>query len=450
MKNRNAASKLLILSSLACGPAAFANGISVQLYSPSSSDQFLRSETAARDLLRIDSVSSANRRFMFGMTYNFVRDPLVELNEENGTRVKTWVSAIQTFDGVGSVRVSDRVDLNFDVPVNWVAVPDQANKSALGDIKVFPKIHLSDAVSPVHFALVPELWLPTGNKEYFVSDHSLGWGMLVSVQRDWGYFSTVGNFGFRRASAASFYNIDYRNRLPLSFGVSAPLTPAWSANAEVAGAVVVPLTRFQNPAEFSVGTNYRLNKDFALQGGVGFASLQSRDSTDYRVILGLRFWPSYAPASQPEPAVSSQLARAPAAPAPLPKPPKPEDAQPFQLDLREEIRFENNSDVLTASARLLLDEVAQTLKANRGRYRNLRIEGHTNDLGSADLNLRLSKARALSVRTYLAGRGVDSALLDSEGFGKERPKFPLDPKKVGMSVAAIREANRRVEFRLTF
>ncbi|MGK5088612.1 OmpA family protein [Bdellovibrionota bacterium FG-2] len=444
MTNFVALLMLLLLSS----SVAFANGISVQLYSPSSSDQFLRSETAVRDFLRMDSVSSANRRFMFGMTYNFVRNPLVELSEENGTRVNTWVSGIQTFDAVGSLRVSDRVDFNFDVPVNWVAVPDQANKSALGDVKVFPKIHLSDSVSPVHFALVPGLWLPTGNKEYFVSDHSLGWGMLVSVQRDWGYFSTVGNFGFRRAADASFYNIDYRNRLPLSFGVSAPLTPTWSANAEVAGAVVVPLTKFQNPAEFSVGTNYRITKDFAMQGGVGFASLQGRDSTDYRMIVGLRFWPSYTPASTPAAGfLVAQGARTPAAPAPLPK---PADAPPFQLDLREEIRFEHNSDVLTASARNLLDEVAQTLKVNRGRYRSLRIEGHTNDLGSVDFNLRLSKARALSVRTYLAGRGVDSVLLDSEGFGKERPKFPLDPKSVGMSVAAIREANRRVEFRLTF
>ena len=76
---------------------------------------------------------------------------------------------------------------------------------------------------------------------------------------------------------------------------------------------------------------------------------------------------------------------------------------------------------------------------NHQELTKIRIEGHTDSRGSAAGNLRLSQARAESVKTYLIDKGVESNRLVSEGFGEDKP---LDPREV----AEAWEQNRRVDF----
>src|SRR4029077_6692327 len=80
-------------------------------------------------------------------------------------------------------------------------------------------------------------------------------------------------------------------------------------------------------------------------------------------------------------------------------------------------------------------------KANP-RIKRMRIEGHTDNRGGADMNLDLSKRRAASVRTSLNEHGSDAGRLGSEGYGLTRPIDTNDPD-------AGRAANRRVEFKIT-
>jgi outer membrane protein OmpA-like peptidoglycan-associated protein len=70
------------------------------------------------------------------------------------------------------------------------------------------------------------------------------------------------------------------------------------------------------------------------------------------------------------------------------------------------------------------------------------VEGHTDSVGSASRNLRLSQARADAVRVYMVGKGVSPERLTATGFGKERP-IESNQTKAG------RELNRRVEFTIT-
>ncbi len=96
----------------------------------------------------------------------------------------------------------------------------------------------------------------------------------------------------------------------------------------------------------------------------------------------------------------------------------------------------------TASARLrpestptLLDlELALTRHADL----RLRIEGHTDDTGAADANLRLSQQRAEAVVAWLVGRGVDAGRLEAAGLGDAQPV-------ADNATAAGRQTNRRVE-----
>lgn len=88
----------------------------------------------------------------------------------------------------------------------------------------------------------------------------------------------------------------------------------------------------------------------------------------------------------------------------------------------------------------LLDHLASVLLAHP-ELRLVRIENHTDDQGSPEVNRQLSSARAEAVRAYLVGRGVAAARLEAVGYGAERP---LESN----TTAVGREANRRVEFRL--
>ena len=69
------------------------------------------------------------------------------------------------------------------------------------------------------------------------------------------------------------------------------------------------------------------------------------------------------------------------------------------------------------------------------------IEGHTDSSGSLQLNERLSKERAASVKDYLVSIGMDPSRLTSEGYGPARPIATNN-------TAAGRQQNRRVEISL--
>jgi outer membrane protein OmpA-like peptidoglycan-associated protein len=73
-----------------------------------------------------------------------------------------------------------------------------------------------------------------------------------------------------------------------------------------------------------------------------------------------------------------------------------------------------------------------------------RIEGHTDAKGSDAYNLRLSEARATTVREWLAGRGFVPATTPIKGFGKSRPVAP-NTTADGKDDPQGRQKNRRVE-----
>lgn len=102
------------------------------------------------------------------------------------------------------------------------------------------------------------------------------------------------------------------------------------------------------------------------------------------------------------------------------------------------VTFELGQAVLTPESYAALDPVAQSLLA----YPEVRVEvaGHTDDLGSEELNLELSLARAQAVRDYLVTQGVRADRLEARGYGSEQP-IASNATEEG------RARNRRVELR---
>ena len=52
------------------------------------------------------------------------------------------------------------------------------------------------------------------------------------------------------------------------------------------------------------------------------------------------------------------------------------------------------------------------------------VEGNCDERGSAEYNLALGECRALAMRTYLMGLGLDTARIQTKSFGKEKPVAP--------------------------
>ncbi|MES2731634.1 MAG: OmpA family protein [Bacteroidota bacterium] len=69
------------------------------------------------------------------------------------------------------------------------------------------------------------------------------------------------------------------------------------------------------------------------------------------------------------------------------------------------------------------------------------IEGHTDDVGSDDSNLKLSMKRAEKIRQLMISGGVNDDLLSEIGFGETQPLVPN-------TSAENRAVNRRIEFKI--
>jgi outer membrane protein OmpA-like peptidoglycan-associated protein len=105
--------------------------------------------------------------------------------------------------------------------------------------------------------------------------------------------------------------------------------------------------------------------------------------------------------------------------------------------IKKRINFKvAKADILPSSFGLL-DEIADVIKQNE--VKKLLIAGHTDSTANEDFNLRLSLARANSVKNYLVSKGVAEDVLTTQGFGKRKP-IATNATEAG------RRENRRVEF----
>ncbi len=101
-----------------------------------------------------------------------------------------------------------------------------------------------------------------------------------------------------------------------------------------------------------------------------------------------------------------------------------------------DVLFDTGSANLKPGAREKLAKVSGVLLSHPGL--KVEVEGHTDSVGSADYNQRLSENRSDSVRTYLVGQGIASTAVGTAGFGEGQPVASND-------TAAGRQQNRRVE-----
>lgn len=101
-----------------------------------------------------------------------------------------------------------------------------------------------------------------------------------------------------------------------------------------------------------------------------------------------------------------------------------------------DVLFATGSAELQGGASSNLNKLVGFL--NEYPERSVQIEGHTDNMGSAEYNQGLSQRRADSVRNYLTQQGIASQRLSAEGMGLNRPVANND-------TSTGRQQNRRVE-----
>jgi outer membrane protein OmpA-like peptidoglycan-associated protein/tetratricopeptide (TPR) repeat protein len=116
--------------------------------------------------------------------------------------------------------------------------------------------------------------------------------------------------------------------------------------------------------------------------------------------------------------------------------------RPIERDAVIELRnlyFPSGSASLAAASRGELDLLVQLLTENPTL--RVRIEGHTDDVGTAQDNLALSNRRSATVVEHLVSKGIPRDRLSSQGFGASRPVTPNTSEEA-------RARNRRTELRV--
>ncbi len=110
-----------------------------------------------------------------------------------------------------------------------------------------------------------------------------------------------------------------------------------------------------------------------------------------------------------------------------------------RIEIKQQIHFAQNKSRILPGSYELLRQVAAAVKDTPTLQ--MRIEGHTDNIGKLDSNLKLSQARADAVKEFLIKQNVPPAQLVAEGYGSTRP-IASNASRAGKA------ANRRVEFRL--
>jgi outer membrane protein OmpA-like peptidoglycan-associated protein len=161
------------------------------------------------------------------------------------------------------------------------------------------------------------------------------------------------------------------------------------------------------------------------QAGGTLTDIRERNYTDEE--LGKVLFPEASPY------VGTRGIGKPVPQSPAPNPPMPGPAVALN------VLFEFNSDKISQNTSRDLDQIGRILTMPAYSTYRVRIEGHTDSVGSDRVNQRLSERRAESVKRYLLQHySIQPNRLIVKGYGKSQPIATNDTPEG-------REKNRRVQ-----
>lgn len=113
--------------------------------------------------------------------------------------------------------------------------------------------------------------------------------------------------------------------------------------------------------------------------------------------------------------------------------------QPSKTFILENVNYETGKATLDEDSYPVLDELVAYL--NRKDDQRIEIGGHTDNVGTAANNLKLSNERAVTVMQYLISKGISPSRLEAKGYGFS---MPIESNKTEEG----RAQNRRTEVKI--
>jgi OmpA-OmpF porin, OOP family len=479
-RERTARTAVVIGLLLASGPAA-ADGLDAERFVPAVGTE--------PGFVFEHPVVPLHLGWGLGLFFDLADDPVVE-RDGDGDILSRPVDTAATLDLVGSIGLFGWAELGVHLPLQVVYAGDDypglAASGGVGDLRLVPKVTLlrsGDAERHVLVGLALPLSLPTGDAEALRGAGGVTVGPRLMAALHTGRLGLGANLGVQwRAEKPA--GLPWGHELGVALMASYALSPdQLLVQAELFGGKQLggDVAGADFPFEGLIGVIYRATPALALHGGLGVGLTDGIGAPDLRGVIGVRF-SSGAPArhgfadsdgdgvldkdddcpTEPEDhddfqdddgcpdldndddGIPDELDECPD---------QPEEAggdgdgcpsRTFvkivdgEIQIFGKVQFKTGSAEIDRKSDPLLDQIAVAMKANP-QVEKIRIEGHTDDVGDAGINQRLSDERAVSVKKALVARGVEGRRLETRGYGESKPAAPN-------TSAAGRAKNRRVEF----
>jgi len=381
-------------------------------------------------------------QFNAGMYTNLAYHPL-EYADPSGNRRRGIVDELLITDFQAAIGWTDWFETGFNFPLAWwetfynpaqraAAVAKENKMLKMGDPRVEMKFKILD-IDKYHIglAVVPFVYLPLGSSRYFLGNGMWSPGGKVVFDADIKNRVFLSfNAGYRNYQETQ-YDVNtpdavIDDTLELGLGANVRINNSWAVLGEVYSEHVLKgffKNQLQNPAEFIIAgrfTPQKTAKGFGLTFGGGRGLDTGVGSPDVRVFVGLNY-------------NKQNIVE-----IPPPPPAEVEVVAEEKIVITQKIHFEFNKSTIRPISYPILDDVAYLLQINP-QIRRVRVEGHTDWIGSDAYNQALSERRANAVRDYLIGKGIAPDRMMAVGYGESRPI-------ADNNTTQGRARNRRTEF----
>ncbi len=421
----------------------------------------------------------------FGIFANYGRNTLVAVDGA-GNITNHFVSGRLGFDALASVTIAKPFAIGLDIPFYVAQSGDAAPSPAgLGDIRLVPKIQmLNDKHGPFGLALSLEVRAPTHTGDFAGgARYSPVFAPRLIIDHRFGGLRLGANAGVMFREITAFQNVTsasefiYSGDIAYRFGGrGGKVELGFEGNGGLG------LKTLGTPEAALEGLPYlRINPsdEWEIQAGAGIGFVAGFGEPVARGFIGIRFHPvSHDRDHDDVPDKSDKCPDVPedrdgvededgcpendadhdGVPDSQDKCPneketingyKDEDGCPDegpaqviiqdgQITILKNVNFQMGSTVIEPESYSILNQVALVMRAHP-EIKRIRVEGHTDETGTHEWNMTLSRERAARVREYLISRGVRPHRLSSEGYGPDRPLVK------GTDPSALAK-NRRVQF----
>lgn len=368
-----------------------------------------------------------------GVYFDYSNRPLQFVGTGAAVGRQSIIDHLFIADLYGAFGITDWFEVGVNIPsviYNWFFTDNAAaledHGGGMGDMMIMMKFRIINTEnSPVGFAAMPVVTLPTGDIVRYMGSGSVTGGlMLITDFVVHERFTLALNLGGVIRDDVTRHGVRVDDQFVYGLGAQVDLGKGFHAIAEAFGRTTMR-NFFQNTSEtpFEAGGGIRYlfgDTGFSVDAGATAGIIEGVGSPRVRGFVGLKW--------------TAPVKECIIAPPPPPDPRIRGD----RIVIWGKIFFDTDKATIKPISYPVLNDVVDVLRRNP-ELTLVEVQGHCDIRGGDAYNMKLSQRRAESAREYLISKGIDSSRLTAKGYGYRKP-IADNKTKEGMS------QNRRTEF----